>query len=88
MDQRISIVTLGVKDLSISKGSIPMGSVGSQLSRIKTSFGQAESLHFSLREQFLADFQADPTTPGPAAMAPVYNARTKDEVCIPRPRLS
>jgi uncharacterized protein len=83
MDQRISIVTLGVKNLEISR-RFYVGGLG-----FKPVFENKEIIFFQtggmvfalfLRDQLAADFQADPTTFGRAAMALAHNVREKGEV--------
>ncbi len=83
MDQRISIVTLGVKDLGISKRFYADG-LG-----WKPVFENSEIIFFQavgivvalfLRDRLAADFKADPKTFGRAPMALGYNVRLKSEV--------
>lgn len=83
MDQRISIVTLGVKELSISK-KFYTDSLG-----WKPAFENKEIIFFQaggtvfalfLRNELAADLNADPGTFGRAAMALAYNVREKSEV--------
>ena len=83
MDQRVSIVTLGVKDLGISKRFYSDG-LG-----WKPAFENKEIIFFQtggmvfalfLRDKLAEDFQADPATFGRAAMALAYNVRSKGEV--------
>jgi uncharacterized protein len=83
MEQRISIVTLGVKDLAISKKFYVEG-LG-----WKPAFEDKEIIFFQtggmvfalfLRDQLAEDFQVNPATFGPAAFALAHNVRTKSEV--------
>jgi|SRR5215469_12706280 len=83
MDQRISLVTLGVKDLETSKRFYVDG-LG-----WKPAFENKEIIFFEaggmvfalfLRDQLALDFQADPATFGRAAMALGYNVREKSQV--------
>ena len=79
MDKRISIVTLGVKHLETSK-KLYVDGLG-----WKPVFENKEIVFFQvfalfLREQLAADFPADPTTFGRAAMALAYNVREKSQV--------
>ncbi len=83
MDQRISVVTLGVKDLGISKRFYVDGFDW------KPAFENEEIIFFQtggmvfalfLRDHLAADFQTDPVTFGRAPIALAYNVRTKSEV--------
>ena len=83
MDQRISLVTLGVKDLATSKKFYVDG-LG-----WKPAFENEEIIFFQtggmifalfLRDHLAADLQADPATFGRAPMALAYNVRAKSEV--------
>lgn len=83
MDQRISIITLGVNDLAISKNFYADG-LG-----WKPAFENKEIIFFQaggtvfalfLRNELAADFNADPGMFGRAAMALAYNVREKNEV--------
>ncbi len=83
MDQRISVVTLGVKDLGTSKKFYVDGFGW------KPAFENKEIIFFQtggivfalfLRDHLAADFQADPATFGRAPIALAYNVRTKSEV--------
>lgn len=83
MDQRVSIVTLGVKDLSISKRFYGDGfGWKPAFENNEIIFFQAGGMVFGLflRNKLAEDFQADPATFGRAAMALAYNVRTKAEV--------
>ena len=83
MDQRISIVTLGVKHLETSKKFYVDGLGWKPAFENKEIiFFQAGGMVFALflREQLAADFQGDPATFGRAAMALAYNVREKSEV--------
>jgi uncharacterized protein len=83
MDQRVSAVTLGVKNLETAKKFYVDG-LG-----WKPSFENEEVIFFQtggmifalfLRDQLAADFQANPATFGRAPMALAYNVRAKNEV--------
>jgi uncharacterized protein len=83
MDQRISIVTLGVKDLAVSR-RFYVGGLG-----WKPAFENKEIIFFQtggmvfalfLRDKLAEDFQADPTTFGRASVALAYNVRARNEV--------
>ena len=83
MDQRISIVTLGVKHLETSKKFYVDGLGWKPVFENKEIvFFQTGGMVFALflREQLAADFPADPTTFGRAAMALAYNVREKSQV--------
>ena len=83
MDQRVSIVTLGVKNLETSKRFYVDGFGWKPVFENKEIiFFQAGGMVFALflRDQLAADFQADPATFGRAAMALAYNVREKSEV--------
>jgi uncharacterized protein len=83
MEQRISIVTLGVKNLAAAKRFYVDG-LG-----WKPAFENQEIIFFQtggmifalfLRDKLVEDFQADPATFGRAAMSLAYNVRAKNEV--------
>ena len=83
MEQRISLVTLGVRDLAASKRFYADG-LG-----WKPAFENKEIIFFQtggmifalfLRDKLAEDFQADPGTLGRAAVALAYNVRAKVEV--------
>jgi hypothetical protein len=83
MEQRISIVTLGVKDLATSKRFYADG-LG-----WKPAFGNNEIIFFQtggiifalfLREKLAEDFQVDADSFGHAAVALAYNVRDRSEV--------
>lgn len=83
MEQRISLVTLGVKDLAASKQFYVDG-LG-----WKPAFQNNEIIFFQtggmifalfLRDKLAEDFQAGPDTFGRAAMSLAYNVRAKSEV--------
>src|SRR5215469_9797492 len=83
MDQRISIVTLGVKDLAVSRRFYVDG-LG-----WKPAFENKEIIFFQsggmvfalfLRDKLAEDFRADPTTFGRAAVALAHNVREKNQV--------
>jgi predicted lactoylglutathione lyase len=83
MDQRVSIVTLGVKDLRISKRFYSDGfGWKPAFENDEIIFFQAGGMVFALflRDKLAADFQADPARFGRAAMALAYNVRSKGEV--------
>jgi catechol 2,3-dioxygenase-like lactoylglutathione lyase family enzyme len=83
MDQRISIVTLGVNDLEISKRFYVDGLGWKPVFENKEIiFFQTGGMVFALflRDQLAADFQADPATFGRAALALAHNVREKSEV--------
>ncbi len=83
MDQRISVVTLGVKDLKASKEFYAKGFGWTPaFENQEILFYQAGGMVFALflRDQLAADFNADPATFGPAAMALAYNVRAREEV--------
>jgi predicted lactoylglutathione lyase len=83
MEQRISVVTLGVKDLTASRqfyvdglGWAPVYEDSDIL------FFQTGGIVFALflHDKLAADFRADPASLGRAAMALAYNVRQKPEV--------
>jgi len=83
MEQRISIVTLGVQNLGISRRFYVDG-LG-----WKPAFENEEIIFFQtggmvfalfLRDKLAQDFQAAPATFGRAAIALAYNVREKSEV--------
>jgi predicted lactoylglutathione lyase len=83
MDQRISLVTLGVKDLGTSKRFYVDGFGWTPVFENKEIiFFQTGGMIFALflRDQLAADFQADPATFGRAPMALAYNVRARGEV--------
>jgi len=83
MEQRISLVTLGVKDLDTSKRFYVDGLGWKPVYEDKEIiFFQTGGMVFALflRDKLAADFQADSATFGRAAMALAYNVRTKSEV--------
>jgi predicted lactoylglutathione lyase len=83
MEQRISIVTLGVKDLGISRRFYVDGLGWKPVYEDKEIiFFQTGGLVFALflRDKLAADFHADPATFGRAPMALAYNVRAKNEV--------
>jgi uncharacterized protein len=83
MDQRISLVTLGVKDLGTAKKFYVDGFGWQPIFENKEIiFFQTGGMIFALflRDQLAADFQADPATFGRAAMALAHNVRAKSEV--------
>jgi len=83
MDQRISAVTLGVKDLQASRKFYVDGLGWKPVFENKEIvFFQAGGMVFALflRDQLAADFGGDPATFGRAPMSLAYNVRTKSEV--------
>jgi catechol 2,3-dioxygenase-like lactoylglutathione lyase family enzyme len=83
MDQRISLITLGVRDLAASKKFYVEGLGWKPAFENKEIiFFQAGGLIFALflRDELARDFNADPATLGRSAMALAYNVRTKSEV--------
>lgn len=83
MDQRISLVTLGVKDLAASK-KFYLDGLGWKpaFENEEITFFQAGGMILALflRDHLAADLQADPATFGRAPMALAYNVRAKSEV--------
>jgi predicted lactoylglutathione lyase len=83
MDQRISLVTLGVKNLGTSKRFYVDGLGWKPVYEDQEIiFFQTGGMIFALylRDKLAADFHTDPATFGPAAMALAYNVRAKIEV--------
>jgi len=83
MEQRISLVTLGVKDLVTSKRFYVDGLGWKPVFENEAIiFFQAGGLIFALflRDKLAEDFQVDPATFGRAAVALAYNVRAKSEV--------
>jgi len=83
MDQRVSLITLGVKDLGTSKRFYVDGFGWKPVFENKEIiFFQAGGMIFALflRDQLAADFQAEPATFGRAPMALAYNVRAKGDV--------
>jgi uncharacterized protein len=83
MEERISIVTLGVKDLTTSKRFYMDGLGWKPVHEDQEIiFFQTGGMVFALflRDKLAADLQTDPATFGRAAMALAYNVRTKSEV--------
>jgi predicted lactoylglutathione lyase len=83
MEQRISIVTLGVKDLSTSRRFYVDGLGWKPVYEDQEIiFFQTGGLVFALflRDKLAADFHTDPATLGRAAMSLAYNVRAKNEV--------
>ncbi len=83
MDQRISLITLGVKDLAASKEFYADG-LGWKpaFENDQIVFFQAGGMIFALflRDELAKDFHADPASFGPAPFALAYNVRSKSEV--------
>lgn len=83
MEQRISIVTLGVKDLAASKRFYVDGLGWKPVFENKEIiFFQSVGMIFALflRNELAKDFEADDATFGRAAMALAHNVRSKAEV--------
>ena len=83
MDQRISVVTLGVKSLETSRKFYVDGLGWTPaFENEEIIFFQAGGMVFALflRDQLAADFQADPATFGQAAIALAHNVREKSQV--------
>jgi predicted lactoylglutathione lyase len=83
MEQRISIVTLGVRDLATSRRFYVDGLGWKPAFENKEIvFFQAGGMIFALflRNELAKDFEADALTFGRAAMALAHNVRTKAEV--------
>ena len=83
MEQHISIVTLGVRSLGISRRFYVDG-LGWKpaLENKEIIFFQSGGMVFALflRDKLAEDFRADPTTFGRAAVALAHNVRQKSEV--------
>jgi predicted lactoylglutathione lyase len=83
MDQRVSVVTLGVKNLGTAKKFYVDG-LGWKpaFENEEIIFFQAGGMVFALflRDNLAADFQGDPATFGNAAFALGYNVRAKSDV--------
>jgi predicted lactoylglutathione lyase len=83
MEQRISMVTLGVKDLAASR-RFYVGALGWQpvLENKEIIFFQTGGMVFALflRDKLAEDFQADPGTFGRAPMTLAHNVGKKEEV--------
>jgi predicted lactoylglutathione lyase len=83
MEQRISIVTVGVKDLAVSKRFYVDG-LGWQpvFENKEIIFFQAGGMIFALflRDKLAEDLQEDAASFGRAAVALAYNVRAKNEV--------
>ncbi len=83
MDQRVSVITLGVKDLAASKKFYADGLGWKPAFENKEIiFFQTGGMVFALfpRDQLAADFHGDPATLGRAPISLGYNVRTKSEV--------
>jgi uncharacterized protein len=83
MDQRISLVTLGVKNLAAAKKFYVEGlGWGPAFENKEILFFQTGGMVFALflRDKLAEDFQADPATFGKAAIALAYNVRLRSEV--------
>ncbi|HTZ72418.1 MAG TPA: VOC family protein [Candidatus Aquilonibacter sp.] len=83
MEQRISLVTLGVKDIAASKKFYQDG-LGWKpaFENEQIVFFQTGGMVFALflRDELAADFGGDPSGFGRAAMSLAYNVREKSEV--------
>jgi uncharacterized protein len=83
MDQRISLVTLGVKDLAASRRFYVDG-LGWKpaFENNEIVFFQTGGMIFALflRDELAKDFHADSASFGRAPMALAYNVRTKSDV--------
>jgi len=83
MEQHISIVTLGVRSLGISRRFYVDG-LGWKpaLENKEIIFFQSGGMVFALflRDKLAEDFRADPTTFGRAAVALAHNVREKNQV--------
>jgi uncharacterized protein len=83
MEQRVSIVTLGVKDLAAAKRFYVDGLGWKPVYEDKEIvFFQTGGMVFALflRDKLAEDFEADPATFGRAPMSLAYNVRAKNEV--------
>lgn len=83
MEQRISLVTLGVADLARAKKFYAEGLGWKPVFESKEIvFFQAGGMIFSLflRNELAKDFNVDPATLGQGAIALAYNVRTKSDV--------
>jgi|ERR1700723_1872372 len=83
MEQRLSVLTLGVKDLARSKLFYGTGLGWKPVFESKEIvFFQAGGMVFGLflQQELAKDFNADPGSFGRAAMAMGYNVRSKAEV--------
>lgn len=83
MEQRISLVTLGVKDLGASKRFYADGLGWMPVFENKEIiFFQTGGMVFALflRDKLAEDFQVDPVTFGRAAVALAHNVRARNEV--------
>jgi uncharacterized protein len=83
MEQRISIVTLGVKDLAVSKQFYVQGLGWKPVFESQQIvFFQTGGMVFALflRDDLAADFEADASPFGRSPMALSYNVRTKSKV--------
>ena len=83
MEQRISLITLGVRDLGASKRFYADGLGWKPVFENKEIiFFQTGGMVFALflRDKLAEDFQVDPATFGRAALALAYNVRAKNEV--------
>lgn len=83
MEQRISLVTLGVKDL-VASNRFYVDGLGWKpvFQNQEIIFFQVGGMIFALflRDKLAEDFQADPAAFGRACMSLAYNVRDKSEV--------
>ncbi|HTV58347.1 MAG TPA: VOC family protein [Verrucomicrobiae bacterium] len=83
MEQRVSLVTLGVRNIELSRRFYSEGLGWKPVyADNEVVFYQTGGMIFALflREKLAEDFQADPATFGRAAMSLAYNVRAKTEV--------
>lgn len=83
MDQRVSLVTLGVRDLGVSKRFYVEGLGWKPVFENKEIvFFQTRGMIFALflRDHLAAELRADQATFGRAPMTLAYNVRSKSEV--------
>jgi uncharacterized protein len=83
MEQRISVITLGVKDLAASRRFYVDGLGWEPVYQDnEILFFQTGGIVFALflHDKLAADFRADPASLGRAAMSLGYNVRAKPEV--------
>lgn len=83
MEQRISVVTLGVRELALARRFYVDGLGWKPVfENSEIIFFQTGGMVFALflREKLAKDFHADPSTFGRSAMSLAYNVRAKSEV--------
>jgi uncharacterized protein len=83
MEQRVSVITLGVKELGRARRFYVVGLGWKPVfENQEIIFFQTGGMVFALflRDKLAEDFHADPVTFGPAAAALGYNVREKSEV--------